>query len=95
MNVSKVVSKKKGSSLEDAVPLCDLTAGQYAKVSWVNQDNPFAGRLRDLGFVPGSIMRVRQRAPLAGPVEYEIRGSRFCLRRQDSCDIHVLPIQHS
>ena len=71
----------KGSpSIEGAVPLSDLQVGQTAEVVWVNAADSFTRRLRDLGFVPGSKVSVRVKASWSGPVEYEIRGSRFCLR---------------
>lgn len=38
-------------------------------------------RLQDLGFVPGTAVVVRRRAPLGDPVEIELRGYRLCLRR--------------
>lgn len=38
-------------------------------------------RLRDLGFVPGTVIAVVRRAPLGDPVELELRGYRLCLRR--------------
>ena len=86
-----VMNVKVEPSNVGAVSLSELKVGQSAKVVWVNQDNPFASRLRDLGFVPGSIATVRMKAPWSGPVEYEIRGSRFCLRPQETRDIHVVP----
>lgn len=72
-----------------AIPLSDLEAGQQAEVAWVQDTHPFAARFRDLGFVPGSLLRVRIKAPFHGPVEYEVRGSRFCLRHQDAQSIYV------
>lgn len=74
---------------QGAVPLTSLNAGQQAKVAWVHSNHPFATRFRDLGFAPGSDLRVRIKAPFRGPVEYEVRGSRFCLRYKDAESIYV------
>ena len=46
-------------------------------------------RLADLGFVPGTRVRVIRRAPLGDPVELELRGFRVCLRRADLGSVYV------
>jgi Fe2+ transport system protein FeoA len=53
--------------------------------------SPIGRRLLDLGFTPGSRLRVVRRAPLGDPVEYELRGSRICLRRGEAERIRVDP----
>lgn len=40
-------------------------------------------RLRDLGLVPGTEVRILRRAPLGDPVELELRGLRLCLRANE------------
>jgi Fe2+ transport system protein FeoA len=42
------------------------------------------GRVFALGFVPGSVVKVVRRAPLADPTEYEVRGGRVSLRRSEA-----------
>ena len=37
-------------------------------------------------------LRVIRRAPLGDPTTYELRGSRFCLRRAEAERIAVTPI---
>jgi len=76
-----------------AVPLSDLQRGQRGRITSLDAEAQFLGRLQDLGFVPGSLVTVRQKAPLQDPVEYEIRGSRFCLRRVDAQHIIVAPVE--
>jgi ferrous iron transport protein A len=46
-------------------------------------------RLRDLGLVPGTTVRVLRRAPLGDPTEYELRGYRLCLRRTEAARVRV------
>jgi Fe2+ transport system protein FeoA len=48
-------------------------------------------RLADLGFCPGTHVRVVRRAPLGDPVLYELRGYRIALRRTESARIRVRP----
>jgi ferrous iron transport protein A len=46
-------------------------------------------RLRELGFVPGTMVSVLRRGPLGDPLELELRGYRICLRKTDLAAIHV------
>lgn len=48
-------------------------------------------RMLDLGFVPGTPLRVVRRAPFGDPIEVEIRGYRICLRHGDVRDVCVIP----
>jgi ferrous iron transport protein A len=74
------------------VPLADLAPGAEARVLAVEgAAEPIGRRLLDLGFTPGSKIRVVRRAPLGDPVEYELRGSRLCLRQREAQRIRVDP----
>ena len=48
-------------------------------------------RLSDLGFLPGTAVRVVRRAPLGDPTVYELRGYQLCLRRAEASRIKVVP----
>jgi ferrous iron transport protein A len=70
--------------------LCDLAAGDSAVI----QDIP-AGhdenitRLRELGLVPGTKIRVVRRAPFGDPIEVSVRGSRLAMRSSEARYIRV------
>jgi ferrous iron transport protein A len=49
-----------------------------------------AERLEDLGFVPGTRVTVRRRAPLGDPRVYELRGSQLCLRGSEARAVRVM-----
>lgn len=74
------------------IPLASLRPGQSGKIAWLDPHQAFAGRLRDLGFVPGTWVQVRRNAPLKDPVEYELRNTRVCLRKSEACTIYVDPL---
>ncbi|MBS1848568.1 MAG: ferrous iron transport protein A [Actinobacteria bacterium] len=38
-------------------------------------------RLREVGFVPGTTVVVERRAPMGDPTVYQVRATRFALRR--------------
>ncbi len=72
--------------------LCDLAAGSSAVI----QDIPMGHdehitRLRELGLVPGTKVRLVRRAPFGGPVEVSVRGSRLAMRRTEARHIKILP----
>jgi Fe2+ transport system protein FeoA len=74
------------------IPLSELGVGRCGRIDAVGGPSArIARRLLDLGFVPGSEVRVLRRAPLGDPVEYEVRGSRICLRHSEAGYIRVLP----
>ncbi|HEX7342570.1 MAG TPA: FeoA family protein [Rhodanobacteraceae bacterium] len=73
--------------------LSELSKGARAVVHIVEDahvDDPIARRLRDLGFVPGEVVRVVARAPLGGdPMLIQIGSTRFALRRQEAARVSV------
>jgi ferrous iron transport protein A len=46
-------------------------------------------RLEDLGFLPGTTVRVERRAPLGDPVLYQLRGVRMAIRLADADLVRV------
>jgi ferrous iron transport protein A len=69
--------------------LTDLEPGEAGRLSGARAGAEVSQRLLDLGFVPGTTLRVLRRAPLGDPVEIEIRGYRVCLRRSQLRDLEV------
>jgi ferrous iron transport protein A len=63
--------------------------GETATVVEVDAGAALAERLEDLGFVPGTPVTVRRRAPLGDPRVYELRGSQLCLRRSEARAVRV------
>jgi ferrous iron transport protein A len=73
----------------DLSTLDRVPVGDSATVASVDGDAALAERLEDLGFVPGTIVAVRRRAPLGDPRVYELRGSQLCLRDSEARAIRV------
>jgi len=80
------------ASLPASISLARLVPGQSAEVKAVDGASPIGRRLLELGFRPGTRLRVIRRAPLGDPTTYELRGSRFCLRRAEAERISVAPL---
>jgi len=71
------------------VPLDRLSPGETGIIARVEAHDGIGRRLLDLGFIPGTPVRVVRRAPLGDPVSFELRGSRICLRRSEASRILV------
>jgi ferrous iron transport protein A len=66
--------------------LTTLKPGEAAEILQVadGTEPRVSGRLKALGFVPGTIVKVVRRAPLGDPIEYELRGGRISLRASEA-----------
>lgn len=72
--------------------LSDLAAGMCAVIRDIPVgQNEHITRLRELGLVPGTRLRVIRRAPLGDPIEVSVRGSRLAMRRSEARRIEVTP----
>lgn len=55
----------------------------------IDGDRPYRRRLMELGFLPGVSVQVLGIAPFGDPLDLEIRGCRFSLRKAEAACIHV------
>ncbi len=68
-----------------------LRVGSAGVILRTQVDGPVGRRLADLGFLPGTPVRVLRRAPLGDPTLYLLRGTRLCLRRREAQGVTVRP----
>ena len=67
-----------------------VPVGSVAVVRLVEAGKSGEGRrLREVGFVPGTRVKVERRAPLGDPTVYELRSTRFALRRSGADLVEV------
>lgn len=64
--------------------LRDLVPGQSARLAHIGGDRSFRRRLMEMGFLPGTVVRLVRRVDIADLLELEIRGSRISLRRSEA-----------
>lgn len=57
----------------------------------VEGEDALAARLRDLGLLPGTVVRLAARAPFGGPLLFRLRGYRLALRRDEALRVLVEP----
>jgi ferrous iron transport protein A len=72
------------------VALSAVATGESAVIVSVDSASAQGRRLLDLGFLPDTAVRVVRRAPLGDPIQFELRGCNFCLRKSEADDIRVI-----
>ncbi len=78
-----------GKRKEDLVSLSTLKEREEGKIAFIRGDNRVLRRLLDLGLTPGTRVSVSRIAPLKGPVEIKVRGSRLALGDEIVCNVFV------
>ena len=69
--------------------LAHLPLRQPARIESVGGERAFRRRLLELGFLPGVEVKLVGGAPLGDPLEIEVRGCRFSLRKAEADVIAV------
>jgi DtxR family transcriptional regulator, Mn-dependent transcriptional regulator len=67
----------------------DLKDGKYGKISFIRGEHKVLQRLLDMGLTPGTRIRVVKVAPMDGPVEVGVRGSKLALGQDIACNVFV------
>ena len=71
------------------IRLSELRPGQKGIVLRVEGPSEIRRRLLDMGLVRGTEVRAIREAPLADPVEYEVKGYNLSLRREEAACVLV------
>ncbi len=71
--------------------LAGVLLGRSATVTAVAGPRAFRRRLLEMGLVPGTRVRIVTVAPLGDPLQIEIRGGQWSLRRAEAAQIEVGP----
>jgi Fe2+ transport system protein FeoA len=69
--------------------LADLTDGSVARVTALGGERAWRRRLLELGFVPGTELRVVRRVEVGNVLEVELRFSRVTLRIDEASALTV------
>lgn len=70
-------------------PIIWLDEGATGKIKFIRGDSKLLKRLLDLGLTPGTQIVVLRKAPLNGPIEIRVRGSRLALGFDIAANIFV------
>ena len=69
--------------------LAEVALGQTATVREVAGSRAFRRRLLEMGLVPGIAVKVVTVAPLGDPIQIEVRGGQWSIRRGEAAQIAV------
>jgi DtxR family transcriptional regulator, Mn-dependent transcriptional regulator len=83
-DLEKVSPRKKNVSA-----LSGLKEKQKATIAFIRGDDKAMQRLLDLGMTPGTKISVCRIAPMKGPMEVDVRGSRLALGEDVACNVFV------
>lgn len=81
--------EKVGKRGTNVVSMSALKEGQQGKVAFIRGDNKVLRRLLDLGLTPGTKINVSRVAPLKGPMEIAVRGSKLALGDEIACNVFI------
>jgi DtxR family transcriptional regulator, Mn-dependent transcriptional regulator len=90
-NAFETIQKRK----ENVVALSSLKKHQEGTIAFIRGENRVLCRLRDMGLTPGARVGVTRFAPLKGPIEIAIRGSKLALSDAIACNVFVNKIEGS
>ena len=71
--------------------LAEIALGRTARIANVDGPRAFRRRLLEMGLVPGVDVKVVTRAPLGDPLQIEVRGGQWSIRRDEAAQIEVDP----
>ncbi len=72
------------------IALHELVPGATARVTHMDCDGQLLRRLRDFGFVPGTLLRCRYRSPGGKVTALELRQTVIAIRTRDLRHIRAL-----
>jgi DtxR family Mn-dependent transcriptional regulator len=74
---------------ENIVSISTLKEREEGKIAFIRGDNKVLRRLLDMGLTPGAKISISRIAPLKGPVEIAVRGSKLALGEEIACNVFV------
>jgi DtxR family Mn-dependent transcriptional regulator len=78
-----------GKRHENLTPIRELKSGRYGKISFIRGEHKVLQRLLDMGLTPGTRISVVKVAPMDGPVEVSVRGSKLAIGQDIACNVFV------
>ena len=78
-----------GKRNEILISILDLNEHKKGKVSFIRGDHKVIRRLLDMGITIGAVISVVKVAPLGGPVEVAVRGSKLALGRDIASNVFI------
>ncbi len=84
-----------GKRQENLISTSDMKEHDLGKISFIRGDYKILQRLVDMGLTPGTRLDVVRVAPLNGPIEVSVRGSKLALGRDIASNVFVERVRKS
>ena len=84
-----------GKRQKNLVSLSHLRDGDQGKISFIRGEHKVLQRLLDMGLTPGTGLAIVRVAPLKGPIEVCVRGSKLALGQDIAANVFVDAIKNS
>jgi DtxR family Mn-dependent transcriptional regulator len=78
-----------GKRNKNLISIRELKGGKFGKISFIRGEHKVLQRLLDMGLTPGTKIKVLKVAPMDGPVEVAVRGSKLALGQDIACNVFV------
>jgi len=78
-----------GKRNKSLISIRELKDGKFGKISCIRGEHKVLQRLLDMGLTPGTRIKVVKVAPMNGPVEVSVRGSKLALGQDIACNVFV------
>jgi DtxR family transcriptional regulator, Mn-dependent transcriptional regulator len=78
-----------GKREQHLVSISNLKQGKEGKISFVRGEHKTLQRLLDMGLTPGTCVKVLRVAPLSGPTEIGVRGSKIALGQDIASNVFI------
>ena len=79
--------------MDEIQRLSDLEQGTRAVIASIPSGDTSMTRLRELGLLPGTTIKIIRRAPLGDPIEISVRGILISLRANEAKLIKMRPAE--
>jgi len=88
-NRNSTILEQVGKRNAKVISMSSLKEKQEGTIAFIRGDNKVLRRLLDMGLTPGTRIKVSRIAPLKGPVEIAVRGSKLALGDEIACNVFV------
>jgi DtxR family Mn-dependent transcriptional regulator len=82
-----------GKRNQDLVAISHLKAGFTGKISFIRGEHNVLQRLLDMGLTPGTSIKIERVAPLNGPIEICVRGSKLAIGQEIAANVFLDAVQ--
>ena len=78
-----------GKRNRNLISIRDLKGSKFGKIAFIRGEHKVLQRLLDMGLTPGTRVKVLRVAPMDGPIQVLVRGSKLALGQDIACNVFV------